>query len=238
MGGEENQVSLYVRVMLGFWTHRKTMRLRAKLGNDAFWIPPRLWSYAAENQPDGDFSGYVADELAMLLGYSEDASSMLQALLAAGFLDADMKIHGWEEHNGYHRVFATRAKKAAKSRWEKDKTGNEKKGQEGSIASSMLEAFDDFWKAYPLKAGKETARKAWKKLKCDPLLPEILTGLRLAKASDSWTKEGGRFVPHPATWLNRKGWEDDPSTWPTSSLQPNGRAPWKQDPNGADARPF
>lgn len=77
--------------------------------------------------------------------------------------------------------------------------------------------FEEFWKAYPNKTGKGNARKAWKKLKCKAKLPEILTGVRLAKSSDQWTKEGGRFIPHPATWLNREGWLDDPSTWPTGN---------------------
>jgi hypothetical protein len=76
-------------------------------------------------------------------------------------------------------------------------------------------AFDEFWKAYPKKAGKGDALKAWKKLKCDSVLPEILTGIRLAMESEDWTKEGGKYRPNPATWLNRTGWEDDPSTWTT-----------------------
>ena len=29
------------------------------------------------------------------------------------------------------------------------------------------------------------------------------------KLSDQWTKEGGQFIPHPATWLNGKRWEDE-----------------------------
>ena len=33
--------NLYVRVKTGFYTHRKTFDLRAKIGDDAFWLPPR-----------------------------------------------------------------------------------------------------------------------------------------------------------------------------------------------------
>ena len=134
-------MSLYIRVQNSFWTHRKTIRLRAKLGDAALWIPPRLWSYAADNQPDGDFSDYSADELAMLIGYSSNASSMLQALQEAGFMDG-MQIHDWQEHNAYHEKYADRAKKAAKKRWDdqkgkgQDKKGNDKKGKEASIPTS------------------------------------------------------------------------------------------------------
>jgi uncharacterized phage protein (TIGR02220 family) len=78
-----------------------------------------MWAYAAENQPDGDLSGYQAEELAMLLGYSGDATSMLQALKDCGFMDLDGMIHDWMEHNSYHKKFSVRAKKAAKARWAK-----------------------------------------------------------------------------------------------------------------------
>ncbi len=138
-------MSLYVRLQSSFWTNRKTLRLRAAIGDSAFWIPPRLWSYAADNQPDGNFSDYTAGELALLLGYLSDAQAMLQALQQAGFMDG-MQIHGWEEHNGYHSTFSARASKAAQARWSKEKnqkkesTRNERKGKETSIASRMLVA--------------------------------------------------------------------------------------------------
>lgn len=131
-------MSLYIRLDAAFWTHRKTIRLRAIIGDSALWIPPRLWSYASQNQPDGDFSNYSAEELAMLLAYAGDSKAMLQALLQAGFLDQDMKLHGWEEHNSYHKTFSDRAKLAAEARWEKqrekEKKRQERKGKERSQA--------------------------------------------------------------------------------------------------------
>lgn len=131
--------NLYVRLFTNFYTHRKTLRLRAALGDAAYWIPPRLWAYAADSQPDGVFKDYSATELSSILGYTGDASRMLEALLHAGFMDREpLRIHDWEQFNGFHQTFAERAKKAAAARWSKtpstpspDKTG---KGQETSIA--------------------------------------------------------------------------------------------------------
>lgn len=170
--------ALYVRLNLGFYSNRKTARLRALIGDDAFWIPPRLWAYAAQNQPDGDFSGYSSEELAMLLGCDKHASSIRQALLQAGFLDEEGKIHDWEEHNGYHKAYADRAKKAAEARWEKEKNqkkekkDKEKTGEdidkETSIASSMLEAFrvriGSWFKRRESTAWSEKELKALKKV--------------------------------------------------------------------------
>lgn len=136
-------MSLFVRVHVGYWTHRKTVRLTALLGPESVTIPIKLWCYAAQNQPDGDFSKYLPNELSMLVGYLGDAEHMLQALQQAGFLDS-LCIHGWEEHNSYHKTFADRAAKAANARWdktrkeiEKKEKRKERKGKEASNASSM-----------------------------------------------------------------------------------------------------
>lgn len=142
-------MALYVKLFSSFWTHRKTARLRASLGEDALWLVPRIWSYAAENQPDGDFSSYTATELALLIGYFKDATRMLEALQQAGFMDG-MEIHGWAEYNEYHKTFGDRAKKAAEARWEshnkkkeaKKKTRDDKIGEETSNASSIVTSKD------------------------------------------------------------------------------------------------
>lgn len=135
--------------MTGFYTNRKTARLRGMIGDDALWLPPRLWAYAAENQPDGDISSYSAQELALLLGYHKDATSMLQALHESGFVDENGMIHDWQEHNGYHEKYSARAKIAAAARWSKQipptppKENKEETGKgkgDTSIATSMLVA--------------------------------------------------------------------------------------------------
>lgn len=117
-------MSLYIRLQTTYWNHRKTSRLKLSLGEYGLWIPPRLWSYAAEYQPDGDFSDYSADDLKTALNYSGDATSMLKALQDAGFMDG-MKIHGWDDHNAFHATYSDRARKAAEVRWKKEK--NQKK---------------------------------------------------------------------------------------------------------------
>lgn len=140
---------IYIKLNVNFYNNRKTIKLRSLIGTDAYWIPPRLWCYAAQNQPDGDFSGYTSDELSMLLGCDKYASSIAQVLQQAGFLDADLKIHDWEDHNGYHKNYSERAKKAANARWNKDKKPETEKETEKDIdidietsnASSMLQAY-------------------------------------------------------------------------------------------------
>jgi hypothetical protein len=73
--------------------------------------------------------------------------------------------------------------------------------------------FDRFWAAYPRRVAKAAAVKAFTKLRADDdLLQRILAALSEAKRSPGWLKDGGQFVPHPATWLNGRRWEDEPTS--------------------------
>lgn len=80
-------------------------------------------------------------------------------------------------------------------------------------AGAAKSRFLAFWAVYPRKRSKGQAEKAWAKLKPDAaLFAAIMAGLDRARASPDWLKEGGEFIPHPSTWLNAKGWEDEYDT--------------------------
>ena len=66
--------------------------------------------------------------------------------------------------------------------------------------------FDRFWAEYPKKIGKAAARRAWTRMK--PPIDAALNTVRVFRDTQAWTREGGRFIPYPATWINRGGWED------------------------------
>lgn len=70
--------------------------------------------------------------------------------------------------------------------------------------------FDRFWSAYPRHTGKAQALKAWTKLAPDEsLLMAMLAALNWQRRQDGWTKDDGKFIPHPTTWLNGRRWEDE-----------------------------
>lgn len=37
----------------------------------------------------------------------------------------------------------------------------------------------------------------------------VLEAIAANKAGHDWQKDGGQYIPHPATWLNASGWEDE-----------------------------
>lgn len=72
------------------------------------------------------------------------------------------------------------------------------------------EGFADFWTAYPRRDARRDAVKAWESLRPDAqLLQCILESLTRFNRSEQWTKDGGRYVPLPATWLRGRRWEDE-----------------------------
>jgi hypothetical protein len=83
-------------------------------------------------------------------------------------------------------------------------------------------SFDNFWTAYPRKTGKAQALKIWQRLNPSPgTLAEILTALDWQRIQPDWQKDGGRFIPHPSTWLNGRRWEDEkPNTAKLSPSEP------------------
>lgn len=68
--------------------------------------------------------------------------------------------------------------------------------------------FAEFYLAYPRKAGKEDARAAFERAakRVDPKV--IVEGARRFAADPNLPEK--QFIPHPATWLNRGSWEDEP----------------------------
>lgn len=97
-------------------------------------------------------------------------------------------------------------KKSEKSQQNKTKLNQTKPNKTVEDISS----FSLFWEAYPKKVGKVDARKAWSKLAPDEAMTaDIMKGLSKWKRSEQWTRDDGKFIPHPATWLRGERWNDE-----------------------------
>ncbi len=116
-------------------------------------------------------------------------------------------------------------------------TGNDTNHAGGSQSRSSVkvdshsdELFNTFWEAYPNKKAKQSALKAWKKVKPNAALFEkIMKAIELQKRGEDWQRESGRFIPHPATWLNAGRWDDEIKIKEVSN---NGEAGQRSDSGG------
>ena len=80
----------------------------------------------------------------------------------------------------------------------------------GEVVDACELLFDEFWKLYPRKESKQQAKKAWMKLKPDQALFDLIANaLEYRRQTKEWLAEDGRYIPHPATWLNGRRWEDE-----------------------------
>lgn len=81
----------------------------------------------------------------------------------------------------------------------------------------MMALFDEFYAAYPRHDSKQAAilkfAKHMNECKNDEerraLLDKMIAAIEKSKQSDQWQKEGGKYIPMPATWLNQRRWEDE-----------------------------
>lgn len=89
-------------------------------------------------------------------------------------------------------------------------TSKKGKKDKNENKTTYSKEFDQFWSIYPRKEGKGFACSSFGKLSLgDGLLNKIIAAVEIQKKSDQWTKDGGQYIPMPATWLNQRRWEDE-----------------------------
>lgn len=96
-----------------------------------------------------------------------------------------------------------------KKEYNERKTNNTPIPPEGDLCDKL---FERFWNAYPKvrRQKKKDARRAWKKLKPSlELCRQMAVALEAQKRSEEWTRDGGRYIPMPATWIRGERWTDE-----------------------------
>lgn len=80
-------------------------------------------------------------------------------------------------------------------------------GDEQPTAQKRV-TFDEFYAAYPRKRARKEAMKAWALISIEDRV-KILPAIAAQKLSDDWRKDGGKFIPYPASWLRGERWDDE-----------------------------
>lgn len=128
-----------INVDLNFFSHRKTLRLSAQLGEQSISCLLRLWCYVAQHDPEhGSLGDMVDSEIEHIASWRGDQGHFVRSLISIGFLDivdGKASIHGWSEHARHLTVYRERAKKAASAKWNARQIFDA-----SSNASSMLQA--------------------------------------------------------------------------------------------------
>lgn len=86
------------------------------------------------------------------------------------------------------------------------------KPETNNNTSSEPEGFDAFWSAYPRKERRKDSIRIWvrERLHSDAKLrASAMSALQRMKLSEGWIRDGGKYIPQAATWLNQRRWEDE-----------------------------
>lgn len=84
-------------------SHRKIKALKRELKiktPQAVGHMVMLWLWAVDNAPDGDLSRIDPDDIAEAAEWPKDGKAFVDAMIRAGFLDDDMRLHDWSEFSG------------------------------------------------------------------------------------------------------------------------------------------
>lgn len=88
------------------------------------------------------------------------------------------------------------------------KSNVEKRREEKKKKNNTSAQFDAWYEVYPRKVSKKAAWDKWKSLKLDDRGDELLDKIKQQVTDDRQFKGDPQYVPHPATYLNQRRWED------------------------------
>ena len=86
--------------------------------------------------------------------------------------------------------------------------GARKSTPNAKIEPAYSAAFVEFWSLWPRKVQKGSAWAAWQAWQCDVRLPLIL-GVLAWQIPEDFDRRPMDRVPHAATWINGRGWENE-----------------------------
>jgi len=92
---------------------------------------------------------------------------------------------------------------------DKDKDKEPLKSPKGESRIDLK--FNSWYRIYPKKKAKDKAQRAFKKINPnDNTFNEMMFTLEWQVKSHDWIKEGGEYIPFPASYLNAGQWKDKP----------------------------
>jgi hypothetical protein len=158
--------------------------------------------------------GFLADAVLLRLDINNNRKELVEACLWIECLDG-MQINDYTEHQTAKSEVEKKREqnKERSSRYRSRVTNAEVTHPEYRIQNTDTEIntssnkFDDFWSVYPRKVGKRDAERAYGRALKVATSEEIFEGAKRYAADPNRTAE---FTAHPATWLNRGSWADDP----------------------------
>ena len=169
-------------------------------------LPAPGWAEEAESAPDMSQKAYGEAAGEAGPGPSQDASpdafqGLSQEASQGPFQDASQ---GLSQH-------ASRdASQNSGQKREHIKNKTKTKTKTKTLSPAARQRFGEFWDLYPRKSGRREAERAWADTVGEDgeLYQAVMEALSKQVFWEQWQRDGGRFIPYPARWLEQRLWED------------------------------
>ena len=89
---------------------------------------------------------------------------------------------------------------------------------QSAIADERERDWEKVWSAFPKKIDEKKARAVY--LESTVSAQKIIDSLADWSQTDEWTRDNGRWIPLPTTWLGRAGWTEQPPQITAQQKQP------------------
>ena len=89
---------------------------------------------------------------------------------------------------------------------------------QSAIADERERDWEKVWSAFPKKIDEKKARAVY--LESDVSPQRLIESLADWSQTDEWTRDSGRWIPLPAKWLERGGWNETPVQITAREKQP------------------
>lgn len=171
-----------------------------------------IWSYTMSNE-EQNLSGAEKGLFAMIqMQLDQDAqrdADISEKRASAGAAGGKQTQANASKEKAEEANQAIASNKNENQNKKENKNQNKEHEETRAREEKTPPGFDRFWESYPRKTAKQEAIKAFEKLKPDAMLIETMVkAIERQKQSAQWQEDGGRYIPHPATWINQRRWED------------------------------
>jgi len=203
--------------MVAYCTERETdgVIVGARLWSDRQWLIA-LGGLLTDISPDALLWSWSGDDLHLEL-YPHDLQATVIARREAGRKGGQVKSEAKAEavraNGNVEKAKQKQSKSKAKSKpKEMERKEKELEGTlsyQSAIADERERDWEKVWSAFPKRVDEKKARAIY--LESDVSPQRLIDSLADWSQTDEWTRDNGRWIPLPTKWLERGGWNEQPT---------------------------
>jgi len=203
--------------MVAYCTERETdgVIVGARLWSDRQWLIA-LGGLLTDISPDALLWSWSGDDLHLEI-YPHDLQATVIARREAGRKGGQVKSEAKTEavrangnvEKAKQKQSKSKATSKPKEMERKEKESKYTLSYQSAVADERERDWEKVWSAFPKKIDEIKSKKLF--LEHTVSAQRIIDSLTDWSATDEWTRDNGRWIPLPTTWLGRAGWNEQPT---------------------------